>query len=238
MSGDSARETLLRGGRIVAGVVQIGDTVHKPPTPNSDFVRRLLHHLHIHGFDAAPRAIGVDDVGRDILSFIPGDVPAELSFHADHVLSAAARLIGRFHDASARLVDSPAMRRIGIEVVCHNDLSPCNFVFVGGRPAAVIDFDAASPGTRLHDLGYAAWLWLDLGRPDVAPDEQRRRLSLFLSAYGFPVTTRADVVQAILRRQAVAAARGVQIGERAMSAWADACREWTLRHRAVLEAGP
>ncbi|MFD1729234.1 phosphotransferase [Rhizobium viscosum] len=68
-------------------------------------------------------------------------------------------------------------------MVCHNDLSPCNFVFSAGRPLAIIDFDSASPVPRMHDLGYAAWMWLDLGDDDIEPDLQRRRLTLFCKAY-------------------------------------------------------
>ena len=177
MSGDPAREVPLRGGRTVPGIVRIGDAVHKPPTLNSDFVRLLLQHLRMAGFDGAPRATGVDDLGRDTFHFIPGDVPADLSFHADPVLCAAAHLIKRFHDASTTLVDSPAMRRVGVEIVCHNDLSPCNFVFAGGVPAALIDFDAASPGTRAHDLGYAACF----GSISVGPTSHRAS-----SAVAFP----------------------------------------------------
>ncbi|PDT30771.1 hypothetical protein CO660_05345 [Rhizobium sp. L9] len=86
----------------------------------------------------------------------------------------AARLIRRNHDATEGLVASPAGQSVELEVVCHNDLSPCNFVFRSGRPVAVIDFDSASPGLRMHDLGYAAWMWLDLGDEDIEPDLQRR----------------------------------------------------------------
>ena len=234
MTSSPERETPLRGGRITPGVVRVGDTVRRPPTPHSDFVRRLLDPLQAEHFDAAPVASGTDDLGRDVLSFIAGDVPAELSFHPDRVLSAAARLIRRFHDATATLVDSPAARRAGFEVVCHNDLSPCNFVFVDRLPVAIIDFDAASPGARVHDLAYAAWLWLDLGSPDTAPHEQARRLSLFLDAYGPGRTVRTGFVRAISTRQTIAAARGRQTGDADMAAWAEACRDWTLRHEAVL----
>ena len=38
-------EVPLRGGRVTAGVVRVGETVRRPPTANSDFVKRLLRHL-------------------------------------------------------------------------------------------------------------------------------------------------------------------------------------------------
>ena len=150
-------ETPLHGGRTTPGVVRIGDTVHRPANTNSDFVRRLLEHLWAKGFGGAPRFLGADEIGREVFSFIEGEVPAELGLFNDRALCGAAALIRRLHDLAAELVTGTA------ETVCHNDLSPCNFVFRDGLPIAVIDFDAASPGSRAHDLGYAAWLWLDFG---------------------------------------------------------------------------
>ena len=142
----------LRGGRTTLGVVKLGETVRRPATPNSIFVRNLLRHLERSGFAGAPRHLGVDEDNRDVFSYLPGEVPSELGEHEDHVLQAAARLIRGFHDATAAMVDSDAASCSGLEVVCHNDLSPCNAVFRAGIPVALIDFDAACPGTRAFDL--------------------------------------------------------------------------------------
>ena len=212
----------------IAGVVRVGDTVRRPRTARSDVVRRLLRHLAAKGFDGAPDHLGTDAEGRDILTFIPGEVPDDLGFHDDTTLIAAAILIRRFHDATADLADPST----GAEVVCHNDLSPCNFVFRDGVPVAMIDFDAAAPGTRADDLGYAAWLWLDIGTDEITADEQARRLGVLLDAYG--TDDRPAIVAAMLARQASLAAEGGGRGDRAMAAWATACHAWTERHRALL----
>jgi hypothetical protein len=221
-------EIPLTGGRVTAGVVRIGNTVHRPPTANSDFVHRLLDHLGSKGFEGAPSFLGTDERGRDILTFIDGDVPAELEFHDDEALCGAARIIRRFHDLSVELVASPAARAVGIEVICHNDLSPCNFVFRGGAPVAMIDFDTAAPGSRLHDLGYAAWLWLDLGSAEISPIHQKRRLAAFIEAYG--MYDPGPVVTAALMRQGILVAEGKRTGNVAMAQWAAGCMEWTRRH--------
>lgn len=221
-------ETLLIGGRTTLGVVRVGDTVRRPLGSSSHFVSHLLRHLVVVGFDGVPRALGRDDQARDILTWIDGDVPSELSTHSDEVLAAAARLIRYYHDATAALVDSPAARAVGIEVVCHNDLSPCNFVFRTGLPVAIIDFDAAAPGTRCRDLGYAAWLWLDLGNSELAAPEQIRRFRVFLDAYGSGPSD-ADVVSAMLDRQVQLASQGRTNGNPAMTQWADDCRAWVQR---------
>jgi hypothetical protein len=74
--------------------------------------------------------------------------------------------------------------------------------------------DPAAPGSRTHDLGYAAWLWLDLGSPEIAAAEQQRRLTLFLSAYG--IGDSAAVVAAKHTRQAMLVEEGGRLGDAAM----------------------
>ncbi len=215
----------LTGGRTQLGVTRIGDSVHRPPTPNSEFVRSVLRHLQVAGFDGAPRYLGGDEAGREIFSYLPGTVPDELGHHDDTVLQQVARLIRRYHDATSSLFATPAAQKAGIDVACHNDLSPCNAVFRDGQPVALIDFDAAAPGSRAFDLGYAAWLWLDVGSAAYPAAEQWRRLRLFLDAYGsYPEV--GDVVEAMMLRQSILIAGAVRIGNTAMRDWAADCRNW------------
>jgi Ser/Thr protein kinase RdoA (MazF antagonist) len=96
----------------------------------------------------APRVLGIDEHRREILTFIEGHVPPDLATCSDEQLVRATELIGRFHDAT-----SGSALTGEEEVVCHNDLSPCNTVFVKGMPSAFIDFDEAAPGSRSQDLG-------------------------------------------------------------------------------------
>ncbi len=217
----------MRGGRTTLGVVKIGETVRRPVTPNSAFVRSLLAHLERFEFTGVPRFLGLDDEDRDILTYLAGDVPTELGEHSDLVLEAAAKLIRGFHDATATLVNTDAAAQSGIEVVCHNDLSPCNTVFRAGIPMALIDFDEACPGTRAFDLGYAAWLWLDWGNPEWSAAHQLSRLRTFLAAYG-PGPTEPAVIASAIQRQAIVTAEGLRTGNQRMADWALDCRQWTL----------
>jgi Phosphotransferase enzyme family len=228
----SRDETTLVGGRTSSGVVRLGETVRRPPTPNACFVRALLRHLEAAGFDGAPRYLGADENGSEIYSYIPGVVPPELGEHDDKTLENAARLIRTYHDATALLFAAPSAQKIRIEVACHNDLSPCNTVFRDGRPVALIDFDAAAPGPRSYDLGYAAWLWLDLGNPDRSAEEQVRRLRVFLAAYGSG-PSEAEVIGAALERQAILIAEGKRTGNAAMSDWAANCSCWTRQQMRI-----
>jgi aminoglycoside phosphotransferase (APT) family kinase protein len=185
-------EAPLGGGRVTPGVVRVGETVRRPPRENSRFVGELLEHLEAHGFDAAPRYLGTDERGREMFSFLSGDVPADLDpAIPDEALVAAARLIRGFHDATAGTTLAADQ-----QVVCHHDLSPCNFVFRSGLPVGIIDFDAAAPGERREDVGMGLFLWLNLGTdgPEVA--EQARRINLFCRAYG--IEPAQEVIKAIM----------------------------------------
>jgi hypothetical protein len=192
--------------------------------PNSDFVRSVLWHLEAVGFDGSPRHLGADEKGREIFSYMSGDVPADLDDYDDGSLGDAARLIRRYHDATSTFV-----QKHGADIVCHNDLSPCNTVFCDGRPIAFIDFDTAFPGTRAQDLGYAAWLWLNIGDTGRSADEQVRRLRVLLAAYG-PTPNEVDVIHAMLDRQSILIVDGERTGNLAMFEWATECRRWTLEH--------
>jgi hypothetical protein len=164
-------EIPLDGGNVTP-VVRVGDTVRRIPGAWSPAVHRLLDHLAARGFDGAPRFLGFDAQGREILCFLDGEVgqyPLPAYMWSDAALTGAAR-----H-----------------EVICHNDFAPYNVVYVAEQPRAIIDFDLAGPGPRLWDLAYAAYRFVplsyaadmrDLGLSDLA--WQSRRLQLFCAAYG------------------------------------------------------
>jgi hypothetical protein len=232
---DDPVELPLHGGRTTPGVVRIGTTVRRPPGPNAEAVRRFLRYLVARGFGGVPAFLGTDARGRDIFAWVEGEVPADLGFHSDDALRDAARLVRRFHDLGADFVEASGLGTAGA-VMCHNDLSPCNFVFRDGLPVAIIDLDAMAPGPRTRDLGYAAWLWLDIGSPDIDAAEQARRLGVFLDAYG--LGDRLGVLAAMVERQAELAAEGRRTGNAAMADWAAACHVWTRSNLRVLGAVP
>ncbi|WP_437679152.1 phosphotransferase enzyme family protein [Sorangium sp. So ce131] len=187
-------ETVLHGG--VNTVRRRGDRVHRPATAASPAIHRLLQHLRAAGFDAAPEPIGYDDEGNEVLSYLDGDVhnPLPAALRTPELLTSAAVLLRRFHDASATFVRSPEDRwqlpaRSPAEVICHGDLAPYNCVVRDGRVVGFIDFDTAHPAPRVWDLAYAVYRFAPLHaptNPDSAgsPEEQGLRAARFCRDYG------------------------------------------------------
>ena len=222
----TSTETVLPGGQINQ-VVRIGDTVRRSVTADRSQQHALLRHLEAVGFDGAPRLLGLDEQGREILTFLPSDLAADASGFSDTQLIAAARLLRRYHDATTTLA---AVVASGAEVMCHNDWTPANTLFRAGMPYALIDFDTARTGTRLWDLTYSVWTWLDLSDPAYSGPEQIRRIALFCEAYEHPSCTLAHVAGYLPTRQA-GVAQWARANDRAAGAeWALNCLDWTLTH--------
>jgi hypothetical protein len=204
-------------------VVRVGDTVRRPVRPFTATVHAYLRHLRDHGADFVPEPLGDDEQGREVLSFVEGDVPIEpLPDWAttDDALAGLARLIRRLHDAAqgwqpppdavwgripgARPADLPALFHQP-ELVSHQDYCPGNVVFRGGLPAALIDFDLARPTTRVADCVNAVYWWAPLLDPrDRAPSlvhvDAGRRVRLFADAYGLDAAQRGQVVPVAIAR--------------------------------------
>ena len=69
-------------------------------------------------------------------------------------------------------------------------ISPLHYVFGGDEPFPIIDFDNASPSTRLADLGDALFLWVNLGTDGRGVAEQARRIRVFCDLYGVETDSR------------------------------------------------
>jgi hypothetical protein len=240
-------EQHLPGG-LVNAVVRVGDTVHRPPSPNAGFIHDLLGHLARRGWPGAPRFLGTDAEGREVLSYLEGHVawapeqPAAVG--SDESLATVARLVRQLHDLTAGIPLAGTA-----EVVCHNDLSPRNTVYRnagrGLRPVAFIDWDLAAPGDRLHDLAHACWQFLGLGPATNDPAGAARRMRLLCDSYG--LEDRARLVETILWWQD-RCWRGIEAeataGNPAMRRLCDqgaaadvrAAAAWVAAHRDLLQA--
>ena len=212
--GDGHEVVLLGGIANRGKVVRIGDTVHRPQRATARATHALLQHLEAVGFDGAPRFLGVDHRNREILTYVSGTpvLPPYPDWALiDEALMSVAKLLRAYHDAVAdfdptpyRWPQSPPESMAG-ELVSHNDPNLDNIIFRDGRAVALIDFDLASPGSRLWDVACAARLWTPL-RPDVFVKDARRgrtfeRLRLFVDSYGLDHVERSRILSAVERNQ-------------------------------------
>jgi hypothetical protein len=202
-------EEPLAGGNASAGVVRVGDTVRRPAGPWTAAVHALLEYLHAAGFTGAPRPLGIDERGREVLTFVPGTVVWPDGFSLVEPaggLARVARLVRDFHDAVEGFVP-PADPRWqvlipaeGDGIIAHHDLAPWNLV-AGDGGWAFIDWDTAAPGSRLWDVAYAVHGFIPMSAdPAWQRGDAAARLRVFADAYGLDEEQRRRLVPMLSRR--------------------------------------
>jgi hypothetical protein len=191
------------------GATRVGDTVRRRTRPWTPAVHALLRHLETVGFDGAPRVLGFDEQGREVLSYLPGDTVGEATpwpewARSDAALVAAGRWLRRYHDAVRAFVPPEgsvwhfgSAWRPGL-VVAHNDAGPYNAAWRAGELSGFFDWDFAGPIDPLLDLGFVAFSWIPLFDSEL--DARRpARLRLLLESYGADVSERALLDAAVIR---------------------------------------
>jgi hypothetical protein len=162
-------------------VVRIGDTVRRPVQPWTPAVHGLLRHLESVGFPYSPRVLGIDDEGREVLTYLEGESGADglAKVVDDRGLVAMARLLREYHEAVAGYRPADARWAVTVattgaagpaatggvaaaaaaplpgELICHGDFGPWNLVWRGTEPVGIIDWDYALPHPPLLDVAYA-----------------------------------------------------------------------------------
>jgi hypothetical protein len=192
----------LRGGN-AGGAFRVGDTVRRRWGPWTPSVHGLLSYLAQAGFTAAPRPAGIDEHGREILSFLPGltvgdELPWPAWVHSDHALVQVAHWLREYHEVVARYVPaSDAVWREGGSwrpgmLIGHNDAAPYNAAWQDDHLVGFFDWDFAGPVTKEWDLAFTAFAWVPLHARHVVEregfrefDDRARRLLLFLDSYGW-----------------------------------------------------
>jgi hypothetical protein len=219
----SPAEIPLLGGDVTEGIVRVGDTVRRPLNPNSPLVHALLGHLETAGFTGAPRFLGIDAAGREVLSYVEGEVagrPRPPWIGDEGRMVSVARLVRAYDDAAATFVPPqgispvdgfpedagiPAAPPYEPELIGHVDITPENVVFRDASAFALIDFDLAKPATRADEMFNVMLWWAPLSDPrDVEPLLRGlnvpRRCRMLADAYGMSGTDRARVIEVAITR--------------------------------------
>jgi hypothetical protein len=244
-------ETHLAGGSI-SGAVRVGGTVRRETGPWTPTIHALLNHLEAAGFAGSPRVLGIDEQGREVLSYVEGDSathPWPEALREQTGIGAMGRLIREFHDAVRDFVlPDDAVFRVGQrqlapgEIVCHGDLGFWNTIWRANELVGIIDWDFAEPASPLRDLAQAAIYDVPL-RADKAcveagfaavPDRRARLLAL-CDGYGDVepediLTAAAEVQAAELARLDEFGAAGIEpwksFSERGQAAWLQLDADW------------
>jgi Phosphotransferase enzyme family len=184
-------------------------------------VHALLSHLQSVGFADAPTVLGVDDRGREVLSYVGGEVglpgPGQALppwFRTLEACHSAGDWLRRFHDAQRGFVPGLSQPwrlyagrglRDG-EVIVHHDVAPYNTIRRPDGGLTVVDWDFCGPGDPVEDLAFSAWQWVPLWADRVAVAsgqggpmteiEAGRRLAALADGYAASADQRARLLGA------------------------------------------
>jgi hypothetical protein len=226
------REDPLVGG-VVNDVVRIGDTVRRSTGPWTPSVHALLRHLHNVGFRYAPEVLGVDDQGREVLTYIAGRPslrPWLPALRSDAGLVEIGNMLRDLRSALSTFVPpADALWRTepvpGAREMRHGDVGPWNMLWDGERLVGLIDWDCAEPAPPLWDVAQAAWYTVPLFRGerhlracgfDAQPD-LRHRLHVLCEAAGADPSA---VLDALADLQAVEQRRVAELGQAGVAPFA------------------
>lgn len=199
-------EERLEGG-YADGAVRVGDTVRRASGPWTPAVHALLSYLADQGFTGAPRPLGFDERGREVLTFLDGETigrrkPRPAWVHAEDTLVQVARWMRDYHQVAVGFVPPPgAVWRDGGTwspglIIAHNDATTHNAAWQHGKLTGFFDWDFAGPATAEWDLALTAFAWVPLHVRYVVAAEgftdfaaRPGRLDLFLRTYGWSAST-------------------------------------------------
>jgi hypothetical protein len=163
-----------------------------------------------------PEPLGRDEQGREVLSWIDGDVavpPYPDWASTDEFMISVAHLLRSMHEASAGFDPTPYVWNDELRDafvgpnMCHNDLCLENLVARDGRVVAFLDFDFLAPGRVVTDVVATSRFVVPLRSPArrqpwLGEDEVFRRLRLFADSYGLTDEERVTFVTVLEERRA------------------------------------
>ena len=223
-------------------------------------VHELLRHLRANGFQRVPQPLALV-AGSETLTRIPGrsGVDGWRMVVREEGLRSFAGFLREYHEATKGFQPSPGAGWAFHDgptppgsVICHGDIGPWNMVWRKGLPVGLVNFDFAGPGDPILDVAYAldyvtpfcddeeALRW----RAYTEPPDRRRRLSVFVEAYGWKGTP--SLVDAVIAGQELDIVHVRTLAERDIEPQRTWVQEgmlerlaervhWTEEHRALFE---
>lgn len=210
----------------------MGDTVRRPRSRYRSSINALLEHVTGTGLVEVPKPLGLDDQGREVFSFIEGDVPIPPYPSwavTDESLRSVAELLRRYHEAASSF-DSDESEwpadladPVGGDLPCHNDVCLENVVFRDGVAVGLLDFDFAAPGRRIFDVAMTLQMCGQVGHPanierSFGRVDPLARVAVFCDAYGVRTHEGDDLVDGLLSAS--------KVGKSFVKKRADAGEEW------------
>ena len=154
-----------------------------------------MNHLTNNDFQYSPKYLGVDDKGREKMTYIHGQQMNHTKIDMG-LMRQALRVLRQFHD----ILSVPELSGEQ-ETLLHTDFAPWNLIVNEGKLVGVIDLDDVKPGRRLYDVAYICWNFLDIGSEgsDFTEEEIFKYLPVLINAYG--VIETSDFVDVLLSEQ-------------------------------------
>ncbi len=143
--------------------------------------------------------------------------------HSDTGLQNYARLLRGYHEAIQGY--KPSDRSIwayvegGLkpgEIICHGDFGPWNITWQDDVPTGIIDWDLVFPAQTKYDVLYA----LEWHHFAEVPN-RKRRVDVFLEAYGMTITELGDITNGVASLQRSVAGHEKLLAERGMQPQVD-----------------
>ena len=214
-------------------VVRLGDTIRRPTNRWTAAVHSLLRHLEKAGLAQIPQVLGLDETGREILSFLPGEVanrPWPETLQQESGLIQIGTFLRGYHKAVEGYLPPediewyvPELVWKPGQIICHGDLAPWNTLWNNGKLSGVIDWDFAKPEEPLDDVAQFAWhgiplrdetTWCQAGFKDEP--NVKARLFVLSTSYGAdPI----KVIDALLRLQTEEIHRINRLGRNGVKPW-------------------
>jgi hypothetical protein len=229
---NSDGEEVLHGG-LVETVVRVGDTVRRSTGPWTPAVHALLRHLEAVDFSFAPRVLGIDEQGREVLTYIvgrPAFRPWPNAMLSDAGLVAIGHMLRELRSAVSEFVPPPdAVWRTqpvtSAQELRHGDVGPWNMIWNGDDLVGLIDWDFAEPAPPLWDIAQAAWYAMPIFGTKArlrdcgfkAEPDLRHRLRVLCGASD---TDPVDVLDALADLQEVEQQRVAHLGKAGIAPFA------------------